>query len=102
MNTARTVDQNLDDFLRMNIELGNSGENVALSDETQAIILLNALPESFKEVKYAIKYGRTSITLEEVISTLKSRDLEIKTEKGESSSGENHFARGRSQERGSN
>ncbi|XP_024026147.1 uncharacterized protein LOC112092973 [Morus notabilis] len=79
MKTARTLDQNLDDFLRMNIKLANSSENGALNDENQAIILLNALPKSFKEVKSAIKYGRTSITLEEVISTLKARDLEIKT-----------------------
>ena len=94
MNIAKAVEQNLDDFLRTTIELANFGENEALSDKNQAIILLNALPNSFKEVKLTIKYGRTTITLKEVISVLRSRDLEIKTEKQRSSSSENYFVRG--------
>lgn len=83
----------------MTIELTNSGENEALSDENQAIIILNSLPSTYKEVKTAIKYGRTSITLEEVISALKSKDLEIRAEKASSSNGENHTARRRPNQR---
>ncbi|TXG66087.1 hypothetical protein EZV62_007362 [Acer yangbiense] len=45
-------------------ELANAGENEKLRDENEAIILLNSLPESFKDVKAAIKYGRTSLPLE--------------------------------------
>ncbi|XP_062119233.1 uncharacterized protein LOC133832981 [Humulus lupulus] len=78
LSSSKSLEQNLDEFLRMNIELANSGEGEALSDENQTIIILNSLPESFKEVKSAIKYGCTSITLEEVISALKSKDLEFK------------------------
>jgi transposase InsO family protein len=81
------------------IKLANSGENEALSDENQAIIILNSLPESYKEVKNAIKYGRTEITLEEVISPLKSKDLEIKNEKHGGSNGEVNFSRGRPNQR---
>ena len=44
-----------------------------------------------REVKFAIKYGRTSITLEKVISTLMLRDLELKIVKASSSNGENYF-----------
>ena len=86
----------------MTIELANSGESEALSDENKAIILLNSLPESFKEGKSAIKYGRTSITLEEVVSALRSKELELKTEKSSSSNGESYYARGRSSQRGPN
>ena len=32
----------------MTIELANSGENEALSDENQVIIILNSLPDVFK------------------------------------------------------
>ena len=96
MSHTKTLDQNLDEFLRMHIELANSGENEALSDENQAIIILNSLPESYREVKTAIKYGRTSITLEEVISALKSKDLEMKSEKTNSGNGEMNLSRGRS------
>ncbi|KAM6555575.1 hypothetical protein CsatB_002594 [Cannabis sativa] len=95
MSSSKSLDQNLDEFLRMHIELANSGENEALSDENQAIIILNSLPESYREVKTAIKYGRTSITLEEVISALKSKDLEMRTEKGGHSNGEVNLSRGK-------
>ena len=98
MNTAKSLDQNLDEFLKMTLELANSGENEALSDENKAIIILNSLPDSFKEVKTAIKYGRTSITLDEVLLALRSKDLEIKTEKlslSRSNHGENYYVRGR-------
>ena len=96
MSHAKSLEENLDEFLRLHIELANSGENEALSDENQAIIILNSLPESYREVKTAIKYGRTEITLEEVISALKSKDLEMKTKKLGASNGEINLSRGRS------
>ena len=45
----------------MNIELANSSENESLSDENQAIILLNSLLDSYKEVKTEIKYGELQL-----------------------------------------
>ena len=75
--------------------MANFGENETLSDENQAIMLLNSLPDSSKEVKTIIKYERTSITLDEVVSALRLRDLELKAEKS-------YFARGKSQQRGYN
>ncbi|KAK0580175.1 hypothetical protein LWI29_037522 [Acer saccharum] len=68
-------------------------EKEKLSDENEAIILLNSLPESFKDVKVAIKYGRTSLSLEECISALKSKELKLKIERKDN--GENLFVRGR-------
>ena len=102
MNVAKNLEQNLHDFLRMMIELANSGENEAFSDEKQAIILLNSLPDTYKEVESAIKYGRTSITPEETVSTSRSKELELKTEKLSlsSSNGENYYPTGRPQQKG--
>ncbi|TXG65881.1 hypothetical protein EZV62_007156 [Acer yangbiense] len=65
----------------MTIELANVGEKEKLSDKNKEIILLNSLPDSFKDVKAAIKYGRSSLSLEECISALKSKHLELKIEK---------------------
>ena len=93
MNPSKGLGQNLDEFKKMTIELANAGENEKLSDENEAIILLNSLPDSFKDVKAAIKYGRSSLSLEECISALKSKDLELKIERKDG--GENLFARGR-------
>ncbi|KAK0573894.1 hypothetical protein LWI29_015123 [Acer saccharum] len=64
MDHSKGLGQNLDEFKKMIIELANARENEKLSDENKAIILLNSLPESFKDVKAAIKYGRTSLSLE--------------------------------------
>ncbi|TXG66083.1 hypothetical protein EZV62_007358 [Acer yangbiense] len=85
--------QNLDEFKKMTIELTNAGDNEKLSDENEAILLLNSLLKSFKDVKATIKYSRSSLTLEECISALKSKDLERRIEKKDR--GENLFARER-------
>ena len=79
MDSSKTLEENLDDFNVITIGLFNIDEKI--SNENQAIILLNSLPESYREVKTTIKYGRTSLTLKDVLSTLKSRDLEFKNEK---------------------
>ncbi|TXG63668.1 hypothetical protein EZV62_010662 [Acer yangbiense] len=93
MDASKSLCQNLDEFKKITIELANAGVDEKLSDENVAIILLNSLPDSFKDVKAAIKYDRTSLSLEECILALKSKDLELKMEKKDS--GENLFVRGR-------
>ena len=40
--------------------------------------MLNSLPNSYREVKAAIKFGRKSITMDEEIAILRSRVLEMK------------------------
>ncbi|TXG48163.1 hypothetical protein EZV62_027457 [Acer yangbiense] len=93
MDASKGLGENLDDFKKMIIELANAGVDEKLSDENETIILLNSLPDSFKDVKAAIKYGRTFLSPDECISALKSKDLELKMEKNDS--GENLFVRGR-------
>ncbi|TXG53355.1 hypothetical protein EZV62_022524 [Acer yangbiense] len=91
MDASKGLGKNLDDFKKMTIELANAGEDGKLSDENEVIILLNSLPDSFKDVKAAIKYGRSSLSLEECISALKSKKLELKIEKKDNA--ENLFVR---------
>ncbi|TXG51626.1 hypothetical protein EZV62_024150 [Acer yangbiense] len=93
MNASKGLGQNLDDFKKMTIELANASIDEKLSDENEAIILQNSLPDSFKDVKAPIKYSRTYLLLKDYISALKSKDLELKMEKKDS--GENLFVRGR-------
>ena len=45
------------------------------------MILLNSSPESHKDLKTTIKYGRESLSLEDVIGVLRSRYFEIKKDK---------------------
>ena len=79
MDPSKSLEENLDDFNVITITLANIDEKI--SNENQAIIILNSLPESYRDVKTAIKYGRTLLSLQVVLSALRSRDLEFKKEK---------------------
>ncbi|OAE23382.1 hypothetical protein AXG93_1660s1410 [Marchantia polymorpha subsp. ruderalis] len=59
MDQAKSLEANLDEFLKMTIELANSGDKEKLSDENKAIIILNSLPQAYREVKSAINGART-------------------------------------------
>ena len=91
MDTTKDIDANLDDFNKLCLDLSNCDQK--FSDEHYAVILLNSLPESFREIKNAIKYGRNSLTYEVVVNALMSRDLELKVKTKDR--GEGLTARGR-------
>lgn len=69
MDTAKYLEANLDDFNKLCLNLSNCDQK--FSDEHFAVILLNSLPDSYREIKNAIKYGRKSMTFEVVINALK-------------------------------
>lgn len=95
IDSSRDLDDNLDIFNKMVQDITNCGEKI--TEEYKAIILLNAIPDAYKEVKNAIKYGRDTLTPEIVIDSLRSKDMKLKSEKRY---GEVHLMRGRSQIRG--
>ncbi|KAI5675631.1 hypothetical protein M9H77_06581 [Catharanthus roseus] len=64
-----------------------------ISDENIAVILLNALPESFNDVKSAIKYNKDGLSLSDVKNALNSKGLDLQKEN--KSHSENLFVRGR-------
>ncbi|KAA0036441.1 hypothetical protein E5676_scaffold360G00940 [Cucumis melo var. makuwa] len=90
MDQSKSLEENLNKFQKIVVDLNNINEKI--SDENQAIILLNSLPETYREVKAAIKYGRDSLTMSIVLDALKTRYLEIKKERKD---GELLMARGR-------
>lgn len=73
MNATISLEQNLDDLNKIVLALTNMGETIKKED--QAIIVLNALPEQFKEMKTVIMYSRDTMTLEDIVSKLRSRDV---------------------------
>ncbi|PON64464.1 hypothetical protein TorRG33x02_273130 [Trema orientale] len=95
MDSTKSLEDNLDDFKRITVSLANIDEKI--NDENQAIIILNSLPESYKDLKSTIKYGRESLSLDDVLRALRSHDLEVKIEKR--SNGEGLQVRGRTQKR---
>lgn len=64
MNASKSLDDNFDDLNKFVLDLIDVGEKI--SDENAYVILLNFLPESFSDVKSAIKYGRDDLSLSDV------------------------------------
>ncbi|KAL2512555.1 CCHC-type domain-containing protein [Abeliophyllum distichum] len=97
IDSSKDLDDNLDIFNKLVQDIINTCEKV--SEEYKAVILLNAIPEAYRDVKNAIKYGRDTLTQDIVINSLRSKDMELKIEKADSSNSESLYVSGRSQTR---
>ncbi|KAL2230353.1 UNVERIFIED_CONTAM: Retrovirus-related Pol polyprotein from transposon TNT 1-94 [Sesamum indicum] len=93
LDLSRNIDENLDDFTKLIQDIKLAGDKYI--DEYSPIVLLNAIPESYSDVKAAIKYGRDDINLETVISGLKSKELDLKINKPSQNQHEINMVRGR-------
>lgn len=86
-DSSKSIDINVDDFLKIVAEMGSL--NVSVTDEIQAIVFLSSLPTIYDQLKHTLKYGKDSLTLEEVISAARSKQREIqdsgRNEKGTAS-----------------
>ena len=107
MNESLTIENNIDEFLRIITDLSNV--MVEISDEDQAILLLMSLPKQFDQLRDTLRYSKTTVTLDEVISSIHSKQLELGVNgngKGSKSQGEVLYSssnnRGRSGTRDSN
>ena len=94
MQEDRSIADNLDDFAKIVLEMSNIG--IKVDDEDKAVLVLKSLPGLYSNFKETMKYGRKTLTLEEVQSALRSKELELK-KKG--SNGEGLSIRGRSDKR---
>lgn len=97
MQDSRTIDQNVDDFLKLIADLNNL--NIEVPEEVQAILLLNALPSRYDSLKETLKYSREAIRVDEVASAAKSKEMEYKDTSTAKPSGEGNYVRGRSDSR---
>ncbi|KAL2474843.1 Retrovirus-related Pol polyprotein from transposon TNT 1-94 [Abeliophyllum distichum] len=95
MGQSNDLADNVDIFNKLVQDIVNCGEKV--SEEYKAIILLNFIPEIYKEVKNAIRYGRDTLTPEIVIDSHRSKEMDVKVEKDDKKSGNIHMMRGRTQ-----
>ncbi|CAH9144987.1 unnamed protein product, partial [Cuscuta epithymum] len=70
------IEENLDVFTKLISDIKLCGDKHI--DDYSPIALLNAIPDSFSDVKSAIKYGRDNVTLDIVVNGLKSKELDLK------------------------
>ncbi|TYK27723.1 Retrovirus-related Pol polyprotein from transposon TNT 1-94 [Cucumis melo var. makuwa] len=92
MNQNKNLDENLDEFKKLTNALNQTREK--LGAESEAAILINLIHDTYKEVKTSLKYGRETITVNSVITALKSKELELKTENKTSNAAESLFSKG--------
>jgi len=76
MTDSKSIDGNVDDFLKLVTDLNNIGVNV--TKEVQAILLLSSLSNMYDQLKETLKYGRDTLSLNEVIEAAKSNERESK------------------------
>lgn len=88
----RTIDQNVDDFLKLIADLNNL--NIEIQEEVQAILLLNALPNMYDSLKETLKYSWEAIRVDETASAARSKEMEYKDSPSSRSMGEGNYVRG--------
>ena len=101
MADSKSIDEIVDDFLKLVADLNNL--QVEVSEEVQAILLLSSLPSKYDQLKETLKYGRDTLSLNEVTGAARSKERElIESGKFTRSGGEGLMVqdRGRSNNRG--
>ncbi|GKE82890.1 hypothetical protein Tco_1552890 [Tanacetum coccineum] len=72
-SAASKFSEHIGEFNKLIGDLANIG--VDIDDEDQALMLLTSLPPSYDNFVETLLYGRESLTLEDVLSSLNSREL---------------------------
>ncbi|GJX79331.1 retrovirus-related pol polyprotein from transposon TNT 1-94 [Tanacetum coccineum] len=96
MDSGKKLSEHVDEFNKLIGDLANIG--IDIDDEDQALMLLTSLPSSYDNFVETLLYGRESLTLEDVLSSLNSRELKKRTDAKDD--GDGLSVRGRSDHRG--
>ncbi|GKF35128.1 hypothetical protein Tco_0108328, partial [Tanacetum coccineum] len=73
MSPGTKLGDHIDEFNKLVIDLANI--DIEIEDEDQALMLLTSLPSSYENFMETLLYGRESLTMEDVLATLNSREL---------------------------
>ncbi|GJU51632.1 hypothetical protein Tco_1221187 [Tanacetum coccineum] len=92
---CKKLSEHIDEFNKLIGDLANI--DVDIDDEDQALMLLTSLPSSYDNFIETLLYGRESLTLEDVLSSLNSRELKKRTYAKDD--GDGLYVRGRSNHR---
>ncbi|GJV58782.1 zinc finger, CCHC-type containing protein [Tanacetum coccineum] len=102
--TARILDEanypcmklgdHIDEFNKLILDLANI--DIKIEDEDQALMLLTSLSSSYENFVETLLYGRESLTLEDVLARLNSRELKKRTEGTREEASDELYVRGMS------
>nr|GEW79675.1 zinc finger, CCHC-type [Tanacetum cinerariifolium] len=94
MSPGTKLGDHIDEFNKLILDLTNI--DIEIEDEDQALMLLTSLASSYKNFVETLLYGRESLTMEDVLATLNSRELKKRTEGTKEDNGDGLYVRGRS------
>ncbi|GKB69215.1 hypothetical protein Tco_0930627, partial [Tanacetum coccineum] len=83
----------IDEFNKLILDLANI--DIEIEDEDRAFMLLTSLPSSYENFVDTLLYGRESLTMNDVLATLNSRELKKRTEGTKEEVGNGLYVRGR-------
>ncbi|KAL2237841.1 UNVERIFIED_CONTAM: hypothetical protein Sindi_0975800, partial [Sesamum indicum] len=76
LDLFKDIGENLDDFTKLVQDIKLTGDKNI--DGYSPIVLLNAIPDTYSDVKAAIKYDRDSVNLDTVVNRLKNKEIDLK------------------------
>ncbi|XP_073136937.1 uncharacterized protein [Henckelia pumila] len=94
MEDVKDLRKHVDDFNKIILELKNI--EIKIEEEDQVILLLSSLPKPYEHFVDTMLYGKQTLTMDEVKSSLMSKELQRKHVLKEESSGEGLMNIGRS------
>ena len=100
MHEGKSIDENIDEFTKPILDLESLG--VKIEDKDQAMILLNSLPKMFDQLRGTLKYSKDSLSLEGVVSEIHEKQMDMRAEGIDTTSGEGLVVRGRPEKRNNN
>ncbi|GKC59541.1 hypothetical protein Tco_1087139 [Tanacetum coccineum] len=84
----------IDEFNKLILDLENI--DIEIEDKDQALMLLKSLPSSYKNFVETLLYGKESLTMEDVLVNLNSKELKKRTECTKEETDDELYVRGRS------
>ncbi|GJU99293.1 zinc finger, CCHC-type containing protein [Tanacetum coccineum] len=98
MSPSTKLGDHIDEFNKLILDLENI--DIEIEDEDQTLMLLTSLLPSYENFVETLLYGRESLTMEDVLATLNSRELKKRTEGTKEETGDRLYVRGRSDRSG--
>ncbi|GJS54924.1 zinc finger, CCHC-type containing protein [Tanacetum coccineum] len=98
MSPGTKLGDYIDEFNKLILDLANI--DIEIEDDDHALMLLTSLSSSYENFVETLLYGRESLTIEDVLATLNSRELKKRTEGTKEEAGDGLYVRGRSDHSG--
>ncbi|GJV72122.1 hypothetical protein Tco_1492117 [Tanacetum coccineum] len=96
--SSTKLGDHIDEFNKLILDLANI--DIEIEDEDQALMLLTSLLSSYENFVETLLCGRESLTMEDVLATLNSKELKKRTEGTKEETGDGLYVRGRSDHSG--